>query len=293
MWKNPRCFYDKIKLRKKKNGENEMNYQIGEFSLISRLSIKTLRYYHECGLLDPAFIDDESGYRYYDQSCLERVKIINELKELDFPLKDIKEILVNCKDDSELISYAIKKSKEISEKIAHYNLMQRKLEAFIQQTRQVEEVNIRMNTEIIIKEIPDILVASIRFKGKYQDVTPVYRSLFKNYGRYCIGAPFSLYYDQDYKEDDADVEACVPVKIAVEIAGIKCRKLSGGKAVTIIHNGPYETLGQSYQLIFDHIKENNRQIRLPHREVYLKGPGMILARSPKKFVTEIQMIVEK
>lgn len=63
-----------------------MRYQIGDFSLISRLSIKTLRYYHECGLLEPSFVDSESGYRFYDQNCLERVRIINELKELGFSL---------------------------------------------------------------------------------------------------------------------------------------------------------------------------------------------------------------
>lgn len=269
-----------------------MRYQIGDFSIISRLSIKTLRYYHECGLLEPAFIDETSGYRYYDQNCLERVKIINELKELDFPLKDIKEILDHCQDDAELISYALKKSEEIQEKIERYEQMQKKLEAFISQSRQVEEEQIRMNQEIIIKEIPEMLIASIRFKGKYQEVSGVFRSLFKNYGRYCNGAPFSLYYDNDYKEDGADIEACVPVRTTVESEGVKCRKLAGGKAVTVVHHGTYETLGQSYQVIFDHLNENNRQIRLPHREVYLKGPGMILPRSPKKFVTEIQVFLE-
>ena len=150
-----------------------------------------------------------------------------------------------------------------------------------------------MNQEIIIKEIPEILIASIRFKGKYQDVSEAFRNLFKNYGRYCNGAPFSLYYDNDYKEDDADIEACVPVKTVVESEGIKCRKLAGGKAVTVIHHGPYETLGQSYQLIFDYLNENHRQISIPYREVYLKGPGLILPRSPKKFVTEIQVLLEK
>lgn len=269
-----------------------MRYQIGDFSIISRLSIKTLRYYHECGLLEPAFIDESSGYRYYDQECLERVKIINELKELDFPLKEIKEILECCRDDSELLSYALQKSGEIKEKIEKYDQMLKKLETFILQTRQVEEP-IPMNTEIIIKEIPEILIASIRFKGKYQDVSQAFGSLFKNYGRYCCGAPFSLYYDNEYKEDGAEIEACVPVRAAVESEGIKCRRLPGGKAVTVIHKGPYETLGQAYQLLFDYLNENKRQMQIPYREVYLKGPGMILPRSPKKFITEIQVLLVK
>lgn len=150
-----------------------------------------------------------------------------------------------------------------------------------------------MNQEIIIKEIPEMLIASIRFKGKYQDVSQAFNSLFKKYGRYCNGAPFCLYYDNDYKEDDADIEACVPVKTAVEVEGIICRKIPGGKAVTVVHHGPYETLGQSYQVIIDHLNENNRRIRLPHREVYLKGPGMILPRSPRRFITEIQIMLER
>lgn len=270
-----------------------MRYQIGDFSIISRLSIKTLRYYHECGLLEPAFIDESSGYRYYDQECLERVKIINKLKEMDFPLKEIKEILDHCQDDTELISYAQKKSEEIQEKIERYNQMQKKLEAFIQQTRQVGEEKTQMSSEIIIKEIPDLLIASIRFKGKYQDISQAFNSLFKKYGRYCNGAPFSLYYDNDYKEDDADIEACLPVRTAAESDGIKCRKLAGGKAVTVIHRGPYETIGQSYRLLIDHLHENNRQTQIPYREVYHKGPGLILPRSPKKFITEIQMLLEK
>lgn len=268
-----------------------MGYQIGDFSIISRLSVKTLRYYHECGLLEPAFIDETSGYRYYDQNCLERVKIINKLKELDFPLREIKEILEHCQDDSELISYTIKKSEEIQEKIERYNQIQKKLAVFIQQTRQVGEEKIQLSSEIIIKEIPEMLIASIRFKGKYQDISQAFNNLFKNYGRYCCGAPFSLYYDNDYKEDDAEIEACIPVRTAVENEVVQCRRLPGGKGATVIHKGPYENLGQSYQLLLDYFNENQRQMQIPYREVYLKGPGMILSRSPKKFVTEIQMLL--
>jgi DNA-binding transcriptional MerR regulator len=270
-----------------------VQYQIGNFSIISRLSIKTLRYYHEYGLLEPTFIDHQSGYRYYDESNLERVKIINELKELEFSLKDIKEILDKCRDDSELIIYAVKKSREISEKIARYDQMQKKLEAFIQQNKQAGEVKINIDTEVIIKDIPGIMIASFRFKGKYRDITTNFKKLFRNYGRYCSGAPFSLYYDNDYKEDDADIELCVPLKALIEMDGIKCRELKGGRAVTIVHTGSYETLGKSYKVLIDHLNENKRQILLPYREVYIKGPGMIIPRNPKKFVTEIQMLLEE
>ena len=38
---------------------------IGDFSLMTHLSIKTLRYYHQVGLLEPAEVDEHTGYRSY------------------------------------------------------------------------------------------------------------------------------------------------------------------------------------------------------------------------------------
>ena len=70
-----------------------MEYQIGDFAVISRLGIKTLRYYHEIGLLLPTRIDPFSGYRYYDESCLARVCTIQQLKALQFSLAEIGDFL--------------------------------------------------------------------------------------------------------------------------------------------------------------------------------------------------------
>ncbi len=269
-------------------------YQIGDFSRISRLSIKTLRYYHECGLLEPGRIDPDTGYRYYDAKSLDRARAIQELKHLDFSIKEIKEILDNCQDDSELLDYMADKQKEIARKMADYESMEKKLAAFIKQTRQAEEVyEMNKSAVIVIKDIPDTLIASIRFRGRYQDAGVYFPRLYKLCGRHAGGSPFFLYYDTDYKEEDADIEACVPVKISVEGDGIKSRLLKGGQAVSIIHKGPYETLGDSYKKLIDYVNQTGLKILSPSREVYLKGPGMILPRSPKKFITEIQLVIDQ
>lgn len=269
-------------------------YQIGDFSFISRLTIKTLRYYHECGLLEPSQIDPETGYRYYDEKCLDRARTIRELRNLDFSIKEIKEMLDNCRDDSELLDYMLNKQSEISRKMANYESMEKKLTAFIKQTRQLEELHeMNKSSEIIIKNIPDILIASIRFRGKYQDAGIYFPRLFKLCVRHASGDPFSLYYDSDYKEQDADIEACVPAKIPVEGDGIKSRMLKGGQAISIIHKGSYENLGDSYKKLIDYINQAGLKTAIPSREIYLKGPGMILPRSPRKFITEIQLLVEQ
>lgn len=269
-------------------------YQIGHFSIISRLTIKTLRYYHECGLLEPCLIDPESGYRYYDEKCLERARTIQELKNFDFSIKEIKEILGNCQDDSELLDYMANKQRELARRMNDYENMEKKLAAFIKQTRQAEEVyDINKSYEIVIKNIPDTLIASIRFRGRYEDAGVYFPRLFKLCGRHVSGSPFFLYYDADYKEEDADIEACVPVKAPVEGDGIKSRMLKGGQAITIIHKGPYEHLGDSYKKLIDYVNQTGLKLLTPSREIYLKGPGMILPRSPKKYITEIQLLVDQ
>jgi effector-binding domain-containing protein len=77
------------------------------------------------------------------------------------------------------------------------------------------------------------------------------------------------------------------------VGDIHIRKLKGGKAITVIHKGAFETLGESYKILIDHLNENRLKIQSPSREVYLKGPGIILPRNPRKFVTEIQMLLER
>lgn len=67
-----------------------MKYRIGEFSSMTGLSIRTLRYYDEIDLLTPAEIDLFTGYRYYSEEQLKDVKTIEVLKEVGFSLEEIK-----------------------------------------------------------------------------------------------------------------------------------------------------------------------------------------------------------
>lgn len=269
-----------------------MPYQIGDFSRISRLSIKTLRFYHENGLLEPCFVDKDSGYRYYEEKALEKVRIIQELKALDFPLKEIQEILHCCQDDSELLDYLKRKSNEINENLQKYQAIQAKLEFYIRNARQqipsnLFEKTLKSNQEIVVKQILDTMIASIRFRGKYADITQYIEKLYSICGRNMEGPPMALYYDEGFQDDDTDVEVGLPVKKPVETDEIHTRVLAGGRALSIIHSGPYELLGESYKVIVDYANCYHMKIQIPCREIYHKGPGMIIPRNPKKYLTEI------
>ena len=70
-----------------------MKMQIKEFAVFTGVSVRTLHYYDEIGLLRPADVDVDTGYRFYDEQSLLRMQEILFYRELDFSLKSIGEIL--------------------------------------------------------------------------------------------------------------------------------------------------------------------------------------------------------
>ena len=78
-----------------------MKMQINEFAKLTGVSVRTLHYYDEIGLLKPAFVDEQNGYRFYDENSLERMQEILFYRELDFELKSISEILSSPDYDKE------------------------------------------------------------------------------------------------------------------------------------------------------------------------------------------------
>ncbi len=143
--------------------------------------------------------------------------------------------------------------------------------------------------EIEEKDLPAVLVAGIRMTGSYADCGPVFGKLGRTLKHRIAGKALCLYYDEEYRETDADFEPCFPVRKAVTAEGVSCRELPACRALALLHRGPYEDLPASYARLCAHARERNLSIRRPTREVYLKGPGMLFKGNPKKYLTEIQL----
>jgi len=135
-------------------------------------------------------------------------------------------------------------------------------------------------------------VAGMRMKGRYADCGKGFAQIGKRFGRHICGKCFLLHYDTEYKEDDADFEACMPIRKGSATDGIAVRELPGGRCVSLLHKGPYEQLGRSYARILTYVKDKGYHVIVPTREVYLKGPGMIFKGNPRNYLTEIQLLVE-
>ncbi len=268
-----------------------MKFSIGEFSKITSLSVKSLRLYHEKKLLVPSEVDEFTGYRYYNEASYEVARSIKILKEFDFTLAEIKELLDQCDEESDMLTQLEEKLNSIENKIHRYREISSSIKSII---KFEKEFAMKTNGEFEIEEkvLETILIAGHRMKGKYEDIGIGLKLLYKSMGSQANGKPITLYYDAEYKEDDADFEPCIPIRKGKDVEGISVRELRGGKCVSLIHKGPFETINESYKKIFAYINEKGYKIGLPSREVYLKGPGMTFKGNPNNYLTEIQLMLE-
>lgn len=133
--------------------------RIGDFSILSRIGIRTLRYYDNFGLLKPMYIDDSTNYRYYCEEQLILANRIEALRAMGMSLGDIKKFLhhyESAKDVKEfLMTEYSKKQNEISQLQAQLSRLQTAIQHF-----ENEDYNYHCN--ITIKEIPSRKVISIR-----------------------------------------------------------------------------------------------------------------------------------
>jgi DNA-binding transcriptional MerR regulator len=268
-----------------------MKLGISEFSLVTSMSIKALRLYHEKGLLLPAEVDPSSGYRYYDESNLERARSIQVLKLYDFSLAEIKELLDACNDESDMLSQLEEKLARVESKIDRYQEISRAIRSIVEFEKEAAMDKTR-SFEIEEKDLDTMLIAGHRMQGRYEEMGKGLGLVCRKMGRHAAGKPMALYYDGEYKEEGADFEPCIPVRKGKDVEGISIRELKGGKCVSLIHKGPYENLRHSYGKVFSYLNEKGYKVRLPTREVYRKGPGLIFKGNSNNYLTEIQVMIE-
>jgi DNA-binding transcriptional MerR regulator len=257
-------------------------YKIGEFSKITGITVKALRYYDKENIICPAN-RDESSYRFYNEDSYKRALMVKQLRTYDFSISEIKDVIKMCVSDYDF-NYVL--SEKISLIEAEIN-EKRKLVDKIKDAKKLKsEEKVMHDNRVIIKDIPSMKVASMKYQGRYEECGNYISQMTKKLGGKIAGSFMNLYYDLDYNEN-ANVEVCVPIKKEYNDKDIQCRQVGAIKAVTYIHQGGYDTISQAYKKIFDFVKENDIEIGLPSREVYHKGPGMIFKGNPNRYVTEI------
>jgi effector-binding domain-containing protein len=101
-----------------------------------------------------------------------------------------------------------------------------------------------------------------------------------------------IYYDEEYKESDVDIETAVPVAGGSLPHGrVAIRELPGAEMASLIMQGPYDYFTRAYQALLTWVAGSDYRIIGPNREIYLRGPEAGI--EPAEYVTEIQVPVMK
>ncbi len=264
--------------------------KIGDFSALTQVSVKTLRYYDETGLLHPLRVDAQSGYRYYSAAQLPRLHRILALKDLGFSLEQIGRALTDGITPEQLRGMLLLRSMEQENRVRDEQDRLMRLQVRL---RLIEKENL-MSQDIIIKEVAPQWIASVRkIIPSYPAVGQLYGELFAVLGQHAAasGPPVALWHDSEYKEKDVDAEAGVYLKSSVPVNGpVQVYQLPGVTAASIIHQGAYNRLSESYDAILRWIEANGKSIAGPSREIYLQC-GNPVRQDDESYITEIQIPV--
>lgn len=258
-------------------------YLISQFSKISGLTIKALRYYDEKGILIPNYRNNENKYRYYSDDDLKKALLIKLLRSLDFSIMEITEILDLVKNKEDLTYILQEKIKHIEKNISKEKDLIKKINN--NTVSLIKESNFN-NYKINTIEIDEVYVAAIRFTSNYQDLDKYVPILYKIVKNNSLGKHFNCYFDNDYSQP-ANIELCIPIKKEIFNSLISCKKLPKIRALHTIHYGNYNNLYLAYKAVFKYANEHNINILTPIRELYVKSPGIIFKGNPNNYVTEI------
>ena len=261
--------------------------KIGEFSKLSHLTVKALRFYEKEKLLVPASIDEWTGYRFYETSQLETAAKIKAYRQLDLSIEEIKAIYSGT-DVRKILS---EKAKSLSAQREEIDVRL----SIINHILEEEE----MKYQITEKMIPAAIVYySETVLEKYQDIMQWIPSLGEEVMRLnpdmkCAEPPYEFceYLDGEYKEKDVQIRHNEAVtRRGVESDRIKFREIPATRVLSIYHKGAYDRIGEAYAYIMKYAEENGYQVAGLARECYIDG--IWNKESMEDWLTEIQLPIE-
>ncbi len=237
---------------------------IGQFARLARLSVKQLRHYGELGLLEPAYVDPDSGYRYYRASQARAALSIGLLRSLDVPLAVIGEVLggaLGALDEvrDSLREELARRSRTLAslERVMAHGLPAASVRVVREPARRVA----------VVREVAD---------GP-QDIGRVTSAVVARLvGGLAPGVPVRLVglFPMDLGEVVEVAVGCVLEGVEVSPGGVRAEVLPGGRFASAAHVGPYDQIGLTAHAVLAWCAERRLRVGGPIREVYVSDPAV-------------------
>ena len=222
-------------------------FKIGEFSRLSQVTVKTLRYYDKIGLLKPAKVDRFTGYRYYSASQLPKLNRILALKDLGLSLAQVARLLDDDLPPAQMRGMLRLKQAELQQQVQEE---QARLGRVEWRLKQIEQEG-KMTAYVVLKKVDPQTVVAIRdIIPTYGDQGPLWKELsvyLAQHGAKAAGPSLTIYYDTEYRERDVSVETATPVGAPLPgTERVTVCELPGVETMAcVVHQGSYDTLVQA------------------------------------------------
>lgn len=260
-------------------------YSIGDLAQLAGVTPRMLRHYHELGILVPAEIDPSSGYRRYDQTQFADLMRLLALRDLGFPLSEVKRVIDGDLGTAQLRGMLLLRRAEVEQELSDTAARLERVERFIQ---RLENRMTTSTTETIVetKSLPAVHLAvasAVSPSFASADIGPVIQPLYPQLfealasAKVEIAGPSIAYYE-DAGEGGVRVNAGFVIDPTVtEVPGLEVVDLPQvPMAATAIHHGDMATVDvDTIAPIFDWISDHGFQTTGFGREYYIDCPDDI------------------
>lgn len=265
-------------------------FRIGEFSNLGKVSVKTIRYYDEVGLLKPALVDTETNYRYYTEDQLAQLRQILMYKEAGLQIDEIAMLLkcdAACRNDillsrrRELL--ALKDT--IENQLQHLDVLlsHEPKNEYTASVKQIDACGVFYCRGYVVS-LEDIRSFMRRAHCELRRTNPEIRFPQPDYC--CV-----IYPQESYRETNIFIEYAQSVETCgVDSAAIKFKQLDAITAVCVEHRGNYSGLRDAYLFAVNWAMEHGYEINCNVRERYINGSWN--CEHEKDWLTEIQLPIK-
>jgi DNA-binding transcriptional MerR regulator len=241
---------------------------IGTFAKMTYLSVKALRHYHDVGLLEPAAVDQSTGYRWYSTTQVPTAQAIRRFRELDMPIDDVLAVL-HARDAATRAAVIV----------AHLDRMQQQLErtqqtvASLQTLLASEQRAASVDYRVLDPVLSVTIDARVRFDDAGDWCTAAFAELHEivaSHGAQTSGPDGALYFDEFFEDGEGPVTAFVPVDRRLEPTGRGAVvELPSTRVAVMLHEGPFGELDRTYGMLGTIVAERGVGGSGPIREHYL------------------------
>lgn len=238
---------------------------IGEFSRLTHLSVRTLRRYHQAGLLEPAVVDEATGYRYYAADQIPDAQVIHRLRELDVPLAEVQDILRSPDPQvraAMVAGHLQRLESEIARTRAAVTSLRRLLhpEPAPVELRAVEPVDVAAVADVVAHD--DVLAW---YAGAMAELEAVV-------GASAAGAPGGLYDNELFEVGRGRALVYLPADDPPSRGRVHPTTLPAVELAVTTHVGPHDDIDVTYGELGGWVVANALAVAGPVREHYLVGP---------------------